>query len=40
LPIPTEESSILKELEVLLSNLKLKFNGDIDLFNATINVSI
>uniref|UniRef100_A0A2S2QHM9 Glycosaminoglycan xylosylkinase n=1 Tax=Sipha flava TaxID=143950 RepID=A0A2S2QHM9_9HEMI len=38
LPIPTEESSILKELEVLLSNLKLKFNGDIDLFNATINI--
>lgn len=39
-PIPSSQSHILREFDVLLSNLKLKFNGDnINLFNITINVS-
>lgn len=40
LPIPINQSSILREINVLLNNLKLKINGDVDLFGATINVSI
>lgn len=40
LPTPINQSSILRELDVLISNLKLKINGDINVFNATINVSI
>lgn len=40
LPISINESTILKELNLLLSNLKLKINGGIDLFAATIKVSI
>lgn len=40
LPISIDESSVLKELNLLLSNLKLKINGGIDLFDATIKVSI
>jgi len=39
-PVPTFQSNVLRELNVLLSNLKLKINGDIDLFAATIKVSI
>jgi len=38
-PVPTIQSNVLRELNVLLSNLKLKINGDIDLFAATIKVS-
>lgn len=38
-PVPTFQSSVLRELDILLSNLKLKINGDIDLFAATIKVS-
>ncbi|XP_026815886.1 glycosaminoglycan xylosylkinase [Rhopalosiphum maidis] len=37
-PVPTFQSNVLRELNVLLSNLKLKINGDIDLFAATIKV--
>lgn len=40
LPISIDESSVLKELNLLLSNLKLKINGGIDLFAVTIKVSI
>lgn len=40
LPILTNESRILREINILLSNLKLKINGDIDLYTSTINVSI
>lgn len=39
-PIPISQSSTLRELNVLINNLKLKISGDIDLFSATINVSI
>ncbi|XP_022162935.1 glycosaminoglycan xylosylkinase isoform X5 [Myzus persicae] len=38
IPVPTSQSSVLRELNILLSNLKLKINGDIDLFAATIKV--
>ncbi|VVC33924.1 FAM20, C-terminal [Cinara cedri] len=38
LPIKTSQSSILREINILLSNLKLKINGDIDLYSSTINV--
>jgi len=38
-PVPTIQSNVLKELDILLSNLKLKINGDIDLFAATVKVS-
>lgn len=39
-PIPSSQSHILKDFHVLLSNLKLKINGDkINLFNIAINVS-
>lgn len=39
LKLSSSQSSILRELDVLLSNLKLKMNGDINLFAASINVS-
>lgn len=39
-PVPKSQSHILKEFDVLLSNLKLKINGDnINLFNITVKVS-
>lgn len=37
--LSSSQSSILRELDVLFSNLKLKINGDIDLFAATVSVS-
>lgn len=40
IPISMNQSSILKELDLLLTNLKLKINGHIDFFAATLNVNI
>lgn len=40
IPVPNSQSSTLRELNVLMSNLKLRINGDVDLFSATVNVSI
>ncbi|XP_015378507.1 PREDICTED: glycosaminoglycan xylosylkinase-like, partial [Diuraphis noxia] len=37
-PVQTSQSNVLRELDILLNNLKLKINGDIDLFAATIKV--
>lgn len=39
LKLSTSHSRILRELNVLISNLKLKINGDINLFTASISVS-
>lgn len=38
--IPMNNSSILKEFNLLLNNLKLKINGHIDLFAATVKVNM
>lgn len=41
IPVPVSQSNILRELDVLFGNLKLKINGDkVNLFNFTIKVSI
>lgn len=38
LPMRINESTVLRELDLLISNLKLKIHGDIDLFADTIKV--